>query len=164
MADTEGFEEFYTATVGRLLGQLFPVTGDLHEAEEVVQEALARAFLHWSRLRDYEAPEAWVRRVAMNLAAERARRLRRRARAIVRAGPPPHTPQVSVEALDLLEALRTLPIRQRQVLVLHHLVGMPVEEVARMLSLPSGTVKSALARGRRALAVLLDDLEEVPGS
>ena len=41
MADTEGFEEFYTATVGRLLGQLFPVTGDLHEAEEVVQEAYA---------------------------------------------------------------------------------------------------------------------------
>jgi hypothetical protein len=40
VADTEGFEEFYTATVGRLLGQLFPVTGDLHEAEEIVQEAL----------------------------------------------------------------------------------------------------------------------------
>ena len=57
MADTEGFEEFYTATVGRLLGQLFPVTGDLHEAEEVVQEAFARASTHWSRLRDYEVPE-----------------------------------------------------------------------------------------------------------
>jgi RNA polymerase sigma-70 factor, ECF subfamily len=157
------FEEFYGGAVGRLLGQLVLVTGDLHEAEEVVQEAFARAFIHWSRLRDYEVPEAWVRRVAMNLAAERARRLRRRARAILRAGPP-HAPQVSVEALDLLMALRTLPIRQRQVLVLHHLVGMPVEEVARTLSLPSGTVKSALARGRRALAVLLDDLEEVPGS
>jgi RNA polymerase sigma-70 factor, ECF subfamily len=155
------FEEFYRGAVGRLLGQLFPVTGDLHEAEEVVQEAFARAFIHWSRLRDYEVPEAWVRRVAMNLAAERARRLRRRARAIMRAGPPPQVPQVSVEALDLLEALHTLPIRQRQVLVLHHLVGMPVDEVARTLSLPSGTVKSALVRGRRALAVLLGDLEEV---
>jgi predicted RNA polymerase sigma factor len=42
VADTEGFEEFYVATVGRVLGQLFPVTGDLHEAEEVVQEAFAR--------------------------------------------------------------------------------------------------------------------------
>ena len=83
---------------------------------------------------------------------------------MLRAGPPPHAPQVSVEAIALLAALRTLPIRQRQVLVLHHLVGMPVEEVARTLSLPSGTVKSTLARGRRALAVLLDDLEEVPGS
>jgi RNA polymerase sigma-70 factor, ECF subfamily len=162
MSSHAEFEEFYGGAVGRLLGQLVLVTGDLHEAEEVVQEAFARAFIHWSRLRDYEVPEAWVRRVAMNLAAERARRLRRRARAILRAGPPPPTPQASVEALDLLAALRTLPIRQ--VLVLHHLVGMPVEEVARTLSLPSGTVKSTLARGRRALAVLLDDLEEVPGS
>jgi RNA polymerase sigma-70 factor (ECF subfamily) len=157
------FEEFYGGAVGRLLGQLVLVTGDLHEAEEVVQEAFARAFIHWSRLRDYEVPEAWVRRVAMNLAAERARRLRRRTRAILRVGPPPHEPQVSVEAIALLAALRTLPIRQRQALVLHHLVGLPVEEVARTLSLPSGTVKSTLARGRRALAVLLDDLEEVPG-
>jgi RNA polymerase sigma-70 factor (ECF subfamily) len=164
MSSHAEFEAFYGGAVGRLLGQLLLVTGDLHEAEEVVQEAFARAFIHWSRLRDYEVPEAWVRRVAMNLAAERARRLRRRTRAILRAGPPPHAPQVSVEAIALLAALRTLPIRQRQVLVLHHLVGMPVEEVARTLSLPSGTVKSTLTRGRRALAVLLDDLEEVPGS
>jgi RNA polymerase sigma-70 factor, ECF subfamily len=47
VADTEGFEEFYTATVGRLLGQLYTVTGDLHEAEEVVQEAFARASTRW---------------------------------------------------------------------------------------------------------------------
>jgi RNA polymerase sigma-70 factor (ECF subfamily) len=64
VADTEGFEEFYTATVGRLLGQLFPVTGDLHETEEIVQEAYARASAHWARLRDYDVPEAWVRWVA----------------------------------------------------------------------------------------------------
>ena len=56
MADTEGFEEFYTATVGRLLGQLFPVTGDLHEAEELVQEAYARASTHWARLRTTTCP------------------------------------------------------------------------------------------------------------
>ncbi|HSO52485.1 MAG TPA: sigma factor, partial [Actinomycetes bacterium] len=92
MADTEGFEEFYLATVGRLLGQLFPVTGDLHEAEEIVQEAYARASVRWARLRDYDVPEAWVRRVAMNLAADRGRRLQRQARALLRAGPPPHVP------------------------------------------------------------------------
>jgi DNA-directed RNA polymerase specialized sigma24 family protein len=62
------------ATVGRLIGQLFPVTGDLHEAEEVVQEAFARASTRWRRIRDYDVPEAWVRRVAMNLAADRSRR------------------------------------------------------------------------------------------
>ncbi len=77
MADRGSFDEFYAGAVGRLVGQLFPVTGDLHEAEEVVQEAFTRAAARWSRLRDYDVPEAWVRRVAMNLVADRARSLRR---------------------------------------------------------------------------------------
>jgi RNA polymerase sigma-70 factor, ECF subfamily len=161
VADTEGFEEFYTATVGRLLGQLLPVTGDLHEAEEVVQEAFVRASTRWGRLRDYDVPEAWVRRVAMNLAADRGRRHQRQARALLRAGPPGHVPPVSVEALALAEALRTLPVRQRQAIVLHHLVDLPVEEVAATLGARSGTVKSWLARGRHALAARLGDPEEV---
>lgn len=127
----------------------------------MVQEAFARASARWSQLRSYEVPEAWVRRVAMNLAAERARRLRRQARALLRVGPPPQVPSASVEALALLDALRALPIRHRQAIVLHHLVDLPVEEVAQTLSVPSGTVKSWLARGRRALAARLGDAEEV---
>jgi RNA polymerase sigma-70 factor (ECF subfamily) len=161
VADTEGFEEFYTATVGRLLGQLFPVTGDLHEAEEVVQEAFARASTRWSRIRDYDLPEAWVRRVAMNLAADRARSLRRQTRALMRLGPPPAVPSVSVETLALVEALRTLPVRQRQAVVLHYLADLPVADIAQALAVPSGTVKSLLARGRRALAAKLGEPEEV---
>jgi RNA polymerase sigma factor (sigma-70 family) len=62
---------------------------------------------------------------------------------------------VQVEDLALLEALRGLSIGQRQVLVLHYLVGMPVQEVARTLGVPSGTVKVRLARGRSALAAQL---------
>ena len=161
MADTEGFGEFYTATVGRLLGALFPVTGDLHEAEEVVQEAYARASVHWARLRDYDVPEAWVRRVAMNLAADRGRRLQRQARALRRAGPPPAVPPASVEALALADALRSLPVHQRQAIVLHHLVDLPLDEVSATLGVPTGTVKSWLARGRRTLAARLGDPEEV---
>jgi RNA polymerase sigma-70 factor, ECF subfamily len=159
-----GFEAFYSGAVSRLLGQLYLVTGDLHEAEEVVQEAFARASVRWSWLRDYNAPEAWVRRVAMNLAADRARKLRRQARAILRMRPPleaPEVSEVSVETLVLVEALGTLPVRQRQAIVLHHLVGLPVEEVAQTLRVPSGTVKSLLSRGRRALAARLGEAEEV---
>jgi RNA polymerase sigma-70 factor, ECF subfamily len=155
------FEEFYTGAVSRLLGQLFLVTGDLHEAEEVVQEAFARASVRWSWLRDYNAPEAWVRRVAMNLAADHARKLRRQAKAILRMGSPPEVSAVSVETLALVQALRTLPIRQRQAIVLHHLVELPVEEVAQTLRIPAGTVKSLLSRGRRALAAKLGEAEEV---
>ena len=161
VADTEGFEEFYTATVGRLIGVLFPVTGDLHEAEEIVQEAFARASVRWARLRDYDVPEAWVRRVAMNLAADRGRRLQRPARALLRTGPPPSVPPASVEAMALADALRTLPMHQRQAIVLHHLVDLSVEEVAATLGTRPGTIKSWLARGRRTLAARLGDPEEV---
>ncbi|HET9556507.1 MAG TPA: sigma-70 family RNA polymerase sigma factor [Actinomycetota bacterium] len=126
-----------------------------------MQEAFARASARWGRLRDYDVPEAWVRRVAMNLAADRGRRLQRQARALLRAGPPPSVPPASVEALALADALRTLPMHQRQAIVLHHLVDLPVEEVAATLGARTGTVKSWLARGRHALAIRLGDTEEV---
>ena len=155
------FEEFYLATVDRLLGHLFLVTGDLHAAEEIVQEAFTRASMRWPHLRSYDVPEAWVRRVAMNLAADRARSLRRQTRALMRLGPPPAVPSVSVETLALVEALRTLPVRQRQAVVLHYLADLPVADIAQALAVPSGTVKSLLARGRRALAAKLGEPEEV---
>jgi DNA-directed RNA polymerase specialized sigma24 family protein len=98
MARSESFEEFYTGTVGRLLGQLFVVTGDLHEAEKIVQEAFTRAAARWARLRDYDVPEAWVRRVAMNLAADRVRSLRRHTRAMRTLGPAKEVLPVPVEA------------------------------------------------------------------
>jgi RNA polymerase sigma-70 factor, ECF subfamily len=161
MAD-DGFAAFYAGSYRRLLGQLFAVTGDLAEAENVLQEAYARAFARWSRVGDYDLPEAWVRRVAINLAAMAERSLRRRARALLRLGPPPLVPELSPDLLDLRHALAALPLGQRQVIVLHHLVGLPVAEVARELRLPPGTVKSRLARGRAAMAGTLDhDRSEV---
>jgi RNA polymerase sigma-70 factor (sigma-E family) len=161
MAD-EGFAAFYAGSYRRLLGQLFAVTGDLAEAENLLQEAYARAFVRWSRVGGYDRPEAWVRRVAVNLAAMSDRSLRRRARALLRLGPPPAVPDLSPEVLDLHRALRALPLGQRQVIVLHHLVGLPVDEVARELRLAPGTVKSRLARGRAAMAgALRPDRSEV---
>jgi RNA polymerase sigma-70 factor (ECF subfamily) len=161
MADRGSFEDFYAGAVGRMVGQLYPVTGDLHEAEEVAQEAFTRAAARWSRLRDYDVPKAWVRRVAMNLVTDRARSLRRHAKAMLKLRPPPEVLPASVEALALAQALRTLPVRQRQVLVLHYLVDLPVEEVAHTLGMPTGTVKSLLSRGRHVLAVKLGETEEV---
>jgi RNA polymerase sigma-70 factor, ECF subfamily len=158
----DGFAAFYAASYRRLLGQLFAVTGDLAEAENVLQEAYARAFTRWSRVGGYDLPEAWVRRVALNLAAMAERSLRRRARALLRLGPPPLVPELDPELVDLRHALAALPLAQRQVIVLHHLVGLPVEEVARELRLATGTVKSRLARGRAAMASTLQpDRSEV---
>jgi RNA polymerase sigma-70 factor, ECF subfamily len=146
------FEVFYVATFRRLVGQLFVVTGDLAEAEDVVQEAFARGATRWGSLRDYHVPEAWVRRVALNLAANGLRRRRTRLIALLRMGPPAPVPEVSEEAVAVARALQALPITQRQVIVLHHLLDLPLEQVAIDLQVPVGTVKSRLDRARRTLS------------
>jgi RNA polymerase sigma-70 factor, ECF subfamily len=155
----DDFESFYAAAFQRLAGQLFVVTGDLQEAEDVTQEAFARASVRWARLRTYDVPEAWVRRVAPRLATDRFRQARRRLVALRRVDAEPRVPAVSVEAIALAEELRALPLTWRKAIVLHHLVGMPVEEAARTLGVPGGTVKTWLARGRRALAARLGEQE-----
>jgi RNA polymerase sigma-70 factor (ECF subfamily) len=154
------FEAFYTATYQRLVGQLLVVTGSLQDAEDVVQEAFVRACGRWWYVRDYQVPEAWVRRVALNLAASGLRRARRRARLLVRLGPAAEVPALSVEAVALTRTLRKLPLRGRQVLVLHHAVGLSVQEIARELGVPVGTVTARLSRARATLARLLAAEEE----
>ena len=148
----DDFEAFYEGGFRRLVGQLLVVTGDLAEAEDVVQEAFARAAGRWASLRAYDVPEAWVRRVALNLAANGRRRRRKRLAALLRLGPPPLVPAVSADTAAVAEALGRLPVAQRQVIVLHHLLDLPVDRVAVELRVPVGTVKSRLARARRTLA------------
>jgi RNA polymerase sigma-70 factor, ECF subfamily len=157
MTSDAGFDEFYQSAFGRLVGQVYLVTGDLGDAEDAVQEAFARASVRWAQVRDFAVPEQWVRRVAMNLAVDGLRRARRRLAALARLGPGPVAPPISVDRVTLAEALRTLPRSYRQVLVLHHLLELPVEQVARELGIPTGTVKGRLSRGRRALAARLCD-------
>jgi RNA polymerase sigma-70 factor (ECF subfamily) len=152
---TEDFDSFYAAVFARLVGQLTLVTGDPHEAEDVVQEAMARAASRWTRLRAYDAPEAWVRRVAFNLAVSAHRRARRRLAALLRLGPPLPVPPVSLDALA--QALQALTVAHRQVVVLYYLADLPVEQVAHELGVPVGTVKARLARARGALAARLAD-------
>jgi RNA polymerase sigma-70 factor, ECF subfamily len=162
MGGDDGFDELYEGAFGRLVGQLYLVTGDLAEAEDAVQEAFARAAARWGRVRGYAAPEAWVRRVAMNLALDGLRRARRQLAALARLRTGPAVvPPLSVDRVALADGLRALSRGARQAIVLHHLVGLPVDEVARELGVPVGTVKARLARGRRALARALDP-EEVP--
>jgi RNA polymerase sigma-70 factor (ECF subfamily) len=152
----ERFEEFYDAVYGRLVGQLFLVTGELHDAEDAVQEALTRAAARWARLREYEVPEAWVRRVAMNLATDGFRRARRRLAVAVRLRPTADPDPPTLDGLAVTAALRALPLAQRKAVVLHHLLDLPVDRVAVELGVPVGTAKSRLARARRALAASLD--------
>jgi RNA polymerase sigma-70 factor, ECF subfamily len=80
------FEAFFAAAYPRLVRQLFAVVGDVGEAEDVVQEAFARAALRWQRIGAYDDPEGWVRRVALNRARSNLRRSRRALAALARVG------------------------------------------------------------------------------
>ena len=128
----------------RLVVQLFLATGDLAEAEQVVQEAFVRAEAAGTPFADVLDPEAWLRAAAFDRHHARVHRLRRWARE--RGG----RPEAAGERLELVPALRRLPPRQREVLALRELAGLSPTEVARTLHLPARTVESRL-RGLPAL-------------
>jgi RNA polymerase sigma-70 factor, ECF subfamily len=144
--------------------------GDQHEAQDVAQEAFARALGCWQRLRKYDIPEAWVRKVAFRMAVDASRRSRRRrllparlARSGSAEGPETASPVPAdrLESPRLIAALTALPMAQREVIVLHYLADLPVEQIARDLAVPLSTVKSRLVAARRRLAAALTDQVEV---
>lgn len=155
-ADQADLRDLYLSARHRLVMHVTALTRDVAEAEDCVQDAFARALPRWGKVRRYEDPEAWVRHVAMNLARSRWRsHLRRRSRERALAGSPD---TLSEDHVDLLAALRTLPEQQRDAVVLHHLVGHSVVEIAERQGVAVGTVKARLSRGRQALAARLAPL------
>ncbi len=151
------FAAFYDATWGRTVACAYAVAGDLGAAEEIAQEAYTRAWSRWSRLSTYDEPAAWVRTVASRLAVSRWRRARTALTHLARQRPPEPTRGPDGSSVLLVRALRELPEPQRRALVLHHLAGLPVAEVAAIEGCPEGTVKARLSRGRTALAARLGE-------
>lgn len=154
-ADTAEVRELYAASYGRLVQVLSLTCGSRTEAEEVVQEAFVRLLCCWRTVSTYDSPESWVRLVAMRIAANRRRRHRNWLVALRRTGPMEPQPAPSSDAVDVTRALAMLPTAQRQVVVLHHLLDLPTDQIARELAIPEGTVKSRLARARATLAPFL---------
>ncbi|MFF5981149.1 SigE family RNA polymerase sigma factor [Streptomyces olindensis] len=152
----EEFDVFYASAFPRLVGRVYAVTGDLAEAQDVVQEAFVRAWDRRSEMLADDAPEAWVRTVAVRLAVSRWRRARRWLELVRHHAPPEHVPGPGPEHTALVQALRRLPQAQRTAIVLHHLCDLSVEQVASETGAAVGTVKARLSRGRAALAVHLD--------
>ncbi|MET9698283.1 SigE family RNA polymerase sigma factor [Streptomyces sp. NPDC006529] len=149
----EEFEEFYAYSVKHLVGQVYLMTGDLHEAQDVVQEAFVRAWSRRARLSRDAGPEAWIRTVAWRLAVSRWRRRGRAAEAWRRHGaaPPAASGSPDPATVALVGVLRTLPERQRRVAVLHYVCDLSVEQVAAETGIAAGTVKTHLSRARAAL-------------
>ena len=151
-------QEVYATSYRRLVGQLTGVTGDPAEAEDAVMEAFARAVNKRRAFLAADNPEAWLRTVAVNVVRTRWRRARLFREATPRLVELPAAyDDLAADRVALLAALRRLPLPQREAIALHHLADLPVHEVAETTGVPVGTVKARLARGRAALAVLLED-------
>lgn len=162
VARTEEFTELYERSRQRLAGQLYALTGDEQGALDLVEEAFVRTWTRWERVAAYDDPEAFVRRVAFNLAKNQWRRVKR---TLVRSSPPDRAEAVPdpSDRQDLLAALRTLPEKEREAVVLHYLAGQQIDEIAAAMKVPAGTVKSWLSRARAQLArcLAVDDPEEM---
>jgi len=136
------------------------IVHDAATAEDVAADALSRAYVRWEQVRALPHRDAWVLRVAHNLALNVVRRhtvLQRHSDA------PPLEDEVA-RHLTLAAALETLPHRQRQVVVLRHFAGMSELEIGHWLGLTHGTVKTHLRRGQTALRSHFDaDLQPTTG-
>jgi RNA polymerase sigma-70 factor (ECF subfamily) len=148
------FDLFFRHHSSRLMGQAYLLAGDTAGAQDLVQESFLRAWKRWGELRDMDHPEAWLRRVMYNLAVSQWRRSRR----LVPIGDlEPAETDGHPDALGLSAALRSLPRRQAQAIVLHDGAGLSALEVSKELGVPEGTVRSWLSRGRQVLAAQLKE-------
>jgi RNA polymerase sigma-70 factor (ECF subfamily) len=130
------------------------MAGGAEDAESAAQDAFVALIPRWSRVSRYDDPEAWVRQVAVRKLVSRQRRAAVATRALLRllGSQEAPAPAPAPDRLDVESALRRLPVDHRVALVLHHALQMPVEQVARVVGVPAGTVKSRLSRARAAFA------------
>ena len=144
----------------RLVGAVAVVTGSTAAAEDAVQEAFARAWERSRRGQTFTHLPGWVATVALNHARSGHRRRQTEQRALVRLTAAPARAVRPTDAVAIDVAVRAaidgLAGRQREVVVLHHLLDLPLTEVADQLDIPVGTVKSRLKRARDSLALRLE--------
>ena len=154
----QSFEAFYRSNYRQVLMCVFGLT-EPALAEDVTQEAFFAASQRWDEVGGLDNPGAWVRRVAINRAASAYHRRLAEARAVLRlsgrrqVGVPP----MSEPAEEVWKAVRSLPRRRREAIVLCLVAGYPRPEAAEMMSVSVETIKTHLERGRQALADILKE-------
>jgi RNA polymerase sigma-70 factor, ECF subfamily len=143
------FEEFYEASLRRLLTALRLVTGDRHEAEEIAQEAFVRVLERWDRVGKLEDPTGYLFTVSMNVFRSRFRRASLRLRRALLLAPASTDDLAAVESRDeVVRLLATLPPQQRAAVLLTAILDYSSEEAGRMLGLRAASVRSLTTRAR----------------
>jgi RNA polymerase sigma-70 factor (sigma-E family) len=162
-APTIDFSQFVLARGPSLVRLARGLLRDPYQAEDVVQDVLAKALLHWSRISHVDAPEAYLRRMVVNGCTSWFRRAARRERPHDLDGlpvPVEGDPSSGVDDRDRVVALlRTLTYRQRAVLVLRHYEGLADREIAALLGVSEPTVRSLAHRGLARLRSTIEQEE-----
>lgn len=148
----EAFEAFCEERYGRVVSAVRVIVGDVATAQDITQEAFARAYISWGKLWPDGNPVGWVHRVATNLAISWHRRAGRELRAIARLGKRTDMTVAAPEAYpELHRAVRELPPRQRAAVALHYTLGLSMDQAAEVMGCRPGTVKSLLHNARERL-------------
>lgn len=150
------FEDFYRAEYPALVAVAAVLSGSRESGEDLTQDAMVRAWMRWGSVQRLDRPGGWVHRVLINACTSWWRRRRTEARHLARlraeesvaSGPTP-------DVVAFWSAVRALPERPRMVVALHYAGDRPLNEIAAILSVPEGTVRSDLSRARAALVVTL---------
>lgn len=162
IADRDAFRVFVARAAPALMRSAYVLTGDRGHSEDLLQAALSRVARRWSAIEG--SPDAYAQRVLVNLSRDRRRGLSRRVREVSRADPPSTVVDDVAAAVAqrdwMLRAIRRLPRRQREVVVLRFLLDLSVEQTADVLGATEGTVKSHTSRALSQLRELLTERAE----
>jgi RNA polymerase sigma-70 factor, ECF subfamily len=146
------FEDVYRRELRTMVALATSLTGDREVGVDLAHEAMLRAYRAWDKVRQLDRPGAWIRRVLINLAIDHARRRQRERRALTRLQPAPPMEAGDPDSARFWAAVRALPERQRAAVALHYLDDLPVDEIAEILDVTGGTVKTSLFKARQSLA------------
>src|SRR5262249_14974877 len=145
------FGDWYRSEHARLLAAMTVMCADRETASDLTAEAFARAFAAWKRVANMESPTGWTYRVAVNLMRRRARRAALETRVLHRVADRTHFVPAS-DAVEIWDAVRALPPRERTAIALRYAAGLPEVEVAKAMGVAPGTASAALTSARRKLA------------
>jgi RNA polymerase sigma-70 factor (sigma-E family) len=159
----DDFGAYVRATERQHKRLAFLLTGDLHEAEDLLQASYAKMYPHWRRVRKYDVPDAYLRRVMVSVRTSWWRRSRNREWTMAdipeRVDHTADPAALVIESRFLLVALRELPVRQRTAVVLRHWCDLSEAATATAMGCSLGTVKSNTSKGLARLRTALGQAE-----
>jgi RNA polymerase sigma-70 factor (ECF subfamily) len=159
MALSETFEATFVREYPKMVAIAAAVSGSRADAEDIAQEALSRLHRRWFQVRGFDKPGAWLRRITINLALSRRRRLASEARAVLRLSSRSTSvtlPETRADDEHVWHLVAGLPPRQRAAIALHYLEDRPIDEIAEILDISPSTARVHLHRARETLGRQLD--------